>query len=243
MALVDPPPNFILLGNFPDIDTTDTIGNTSNFSGNEAALVGQVFTGTTHSIQSVTLDDANNSFYINTNHDSFQPGSGDSINGSEIDTFLSIYVDVRLDATTVLSNARMLGIQTVNGDVYLANANNQLDNLTFSEIEINSVESTGQNSFLTLWYQNGARSIDNASFVCFAADARIATPAGEVSAGALRHGDIVTTRDHGPQRIRWVGRRHLDAEELDRAPHLRPVRIRTGALGRGLPRRDLLVSP
>jgi hypothetical protein len=79
--------------------------------------------------------------------------------------------------------------------------------------------------------------------VCFAAGTRIATPRGEVPAGALRAGDAVETRDNGVQVLRWIGQRRLSAAELARRPKLRPVRIAAGALGPGCPRRELVVSP
>jgi hypothetical protein len=53
----------------------------------------------------------------------------------------------------------------------------------------------------------------------------------------------VITRDNGIQQIRWVGKRALNRAELAAAPHLRPVLIRAGSLGNGLPERDTLVSP
>jgi hypothetical protein len=45
------------------------------------------------------------------------------------------------------------------------------------------------------------------------------------------------------QEIRWIGQRALTGQEMRKAPHLRPVMIRAGALGRGLPLHDMLVSP
>jgi len=45
------------------------------------------------------------------------------------------------------------------------------------------------------------------------------------------------------QEIRWVGRRDLTGQELCQAPNLKPVLIRAGSLGRGLPERDMMVSP
>ena len=78
---------------------------------------------------------------------------------------------------------------------------------------------------------------------CFTPGTRIATPRGEVAVEALRAGDRVITRDNGLQEVRWVGARALDAAEVTAAPHLCPVLIRAGALGRGLPERDMLVSP
>jgi Ca2+-binding RTX toxin-like protein len=78
---------------------------------------------------------------------------------------------------------------------------------------------------------------------CFTPGTMIATPMGERRVEDLAVGDRVITRDNGIQAIRWVGRRDLTAAEMARASHLRPVRIRAGALGNGLPERDLLVSP
>ncbi len=78
---------------------------------------------------------------------------------------------------------------------------------------------------------------------CFTPGARIATPRGEVLVESLKPGDKVLTRDNGIQEIRWVGSRTLNHAELRRAPNLRPVLIKAGALGDGLPERDMLVSP
>ncbi|MEL6618389.1 MAG: tandem-95 repeat protein [Pseudomonadota bacterium] len=78
---------------------------------------------------------------------------------------------------------------------------------------------------------------------CFTPGTRIATPTGERRVEDLQVGDRVITRDNGIQEIRWVGRRDMTGVELDAAEHLRPVLIREGALGKGLPERDMLVSP
>ena len=59
----------------------------------------------------------------------------------------------------------------------------------------------------------------------------------------LKPGDLVLTRDNGPQPIRWIGSTKLAALQLMRNEKLRPIRIRAGALGKGLPSSDLLVSP
>lgn len=78
---------------------------------------------------------------------------------------------------------------------------------------------------------------------CFTPGTLIATPRGERRVEELEVGDRVITRDNGIQEIRWVGRRSLSGAELARAAHLQPVLIRRGALGHGLPERDMLVSP
>jgi len=98
--------------------------------------------------------------------------------------------------------------------------------------------------------QNGGNAVegkdltwDNTNVVCFGADALIMADGDEVAAGDLRVGDLVETRDDGLQAIRWIGKRHLDADTLAAYPNLRPIRIRAGALGDGLPDSDLIVSP
>lgn len=78
---------------------------------------------------------------------------------------------------------------------------------------------------------------------CFTPGTVIATPRGERRAEDLQVGDRIITRDNGLQEIRWVGQRNLSGQELLRSPHLKPVLIRAGSLGQGLPERDLLVSP
>ncbi|MDA5559010.1 Hint domain-containing protein [Shimia sp. MMG029] len=83
----------------------------------------------------------------------------------------------------------------------------------------------------------------NFTVVCFTAGTRILTPNGDIAVDALNAGDLISTKDRGAQAIRWIGCRHIPAEELDMRPHLKPVRICAGALGTGLPNRDLIVSP
>jgi hypothetical protein len=73
--------------------------------------------------------------------------------------------------------------------------------------------------------------------LCYVAGTQIRTPDGGRPVEDLRPGDLVITRDNGPQAIRWIGRSSALA-----CGKLAPVRIAEGALGKGLPRRDLLVS-
>lgn len=78
---------------------------------------------------------------------------------------------------------------------------------------------------------------------CFTPGMRIATPRGERPVEELKPGDKVITRDNGIQEIRWIGHKRLDGRTLAANPHLKPVLIRKGALGDGLPERDMVVSP
>lgn len=78
---------------------------------------------------------------------------------------------------------------------------------------------------------------------CFTPGTAIATPRGERLVEELKVGDKIITRDNGIQEIRWLGRKALDYGQLARASHMKPVLIRQGSLGNGLPERDMLVSP
>ena len=78
---------------------------------------------------------------------------------------------------------------------------------------------------------------------CFTPGSLIATPRGEVPVESLRVGDKVITRDNGIQEIRWVGQKDLSWANMLAMPHLKPVLIKQGSLGNGLPERDMLVSP
>ena len=83
-------------------------------------------------------------------------------------------------------------------------------------------------------YNMFADRADNANLVCFTKGTLIAVPGGETAVEALKTGDLVETMDHGPQPIRWIGRRAVLA-----SGRFAPVRIRKGAYGA---REDLLVS-
>lgn len=86
--------------------------------------------------------------------------------------------------------------------------------------------------------------IENVVYIpCFTPGTLIKTARGEVPVEQLRVGDRALTRDNGYQMIRWIGSRALDRATLERNTALRPIRIRAGALGDGLPERDMVVSP
>jgi hypothetical protein len=70
---------------------------------------------------------------------------------------------------------------------------------------------------------------------CFTPGVLILTRGGERPVEDLRPGDLVVTRDRGPQPVLWAG-----GQEIDGAADFAPVLIRAGAMGN---RRDLLVSP
>lgn len=74
------------------------------------------------------------------------------------------------------------------------------------------------------------------NIICFTPGIRLLTPHGERAVESLRAGDLVITRDHGPQAIRWIGRRTVPG-----IGRFAPVRVAAHVLDGG--RAPLLVSP
>ena len=77
--------------------------------------------------------------------------------------------------------------------------------------------------------------------VCFVAGTRIATPGGTVAVETLRPGDMVLTAEGDALAVLWTGCRVTRFGHGAHRHH--PVLIPAGAMGAGLPNRDLRVSP
>ena len=84
--------------------------------------------------------------------------------------------------------------------------------------------------------------VDNVQFVCFAEGTLIDCSNGLKPVQHLRVGDLIRTKDRGFQPIRWIGSKKINAADFAADKKLRPVRIKAGALGSGLPEQDLLIS-
>lgn len=72
-------------------------------------------------------------------------------------------------------------------------------------------------------------------FICFARGTLIGTVEGDRPVETLRVGDLIRTRDDGPQPLRWIGGRQVSGRDA-----LAPVVIGAGVLGN---RRPLVLSP
>lgn len=100
----------------------------------------------------------------------------------------------------------------------------------------------GAENFNGLIAHNDATTPFVAQFTCFCAGTRIEVADGRTCViEELKVGDLVRTSD-GLHPIRWIGSRHFGPGEIADNPKLRPIRIRPGALGQGLPERTLVVS-
>ena len=76
----------------------------------------------------------------------------------------------------------------------------------------------------------------------FAPMTRVRTSFGDVYAVALRKGDLVKTRSGEFKPIVWLDRIMLDDKFLENMVDSNPITIPEGAIGRGLPKRELCVS-
>ena len=101
---------------------------------------------------------------------------------------------------------------------------------------------TFNTTFDNRYNQSNFNNTISNNVVCFCETTQVVTPTGERMIGSLIAGDEVTTMHTGPQKVLWIGKRKLSSAQLVASPHLRPVRIRAGALGEGIPKTDLLVS-
>ena len=136
---------------------------------------------------------------------------------------------------TAITVAPTKGTAVINPDgtiTYTANPGSTgVDVLTYEITDSNGNTDTGTIKFGVL------------NPVCFTAGTLISTSEGKVPVEQLAVGDLVKTLDRGLQSVRWVGIRKISGKELVANPHYAPIRIRAGAIGTGIPKRDLLVSP
>jgi hypothetical protein len=80
--------------------------------------------------------------------------------------------------------------------------------------------------------------------VCFAAGTRITTERGAIAVESLQVGDRVRTVPQGRfEPVIWIGHRRVDCRRHPDPRQVRPVRIAAHSFGRGLPKRDLYLSP
>lgn len=107
----------------------------------------------------------------------------------------------------------------------------------------------GPSGTLSILYSNDPSlgpTVDLASgptifLYCFASDTRIATDRGDMAVQSLVIGDTVTTAEGRCVPVKWIGRQTISTR-FGPAERLMPVRVRAGALGDGLPLRDLTLT-
>lgn len=103
--------------------------------------------------------------------------------------------------------------------------------------------SIGDAAGLTFAVTSDPNSGTLVTIACFRTGTAIATPGGRMPVEALDIGDQVLTASGASRPIKWIGRRAYSAAVVADQPQLRPVCVMAGALGGGLPTRDLYLSP
>ncbi|GGC49494.1 Hint domain-containing protein [Chelatococcus reniformis] len=78
---------------------------------------------------------------------------------------------------------------------------------------------------------------------CFLAGTMVATPDGPVAIEKLKPGDLVSTSDGAVKPVRWLAVQTVSRRFRADPLKVVPIRVLAGALGGGLPARDLFVSP
>ena len=180
----------------------------------------------------------------------FGQGGDDIINGGEGDDTVTFSEGDNIEGgsgndTFVLEDLGepsngVITIDGGSGDEGLGGDTLQLGNLgVFTQDVIDSFVDDGTASF------SGSVTLDDGTIlnfseieniICFTKGAMIATPRGARAIEDLRIGDLVVTRDHGLQPIRWMGNRTVPA--MDK---FAPVQISQSVLPGS--ERDILVSP
>lgn len=171
--------------------------------------------GTSLTVQQFEYVDGDDNGFINPSN------PGDTANGADI---TRVWVD---DTITVV----MDGVeQTITGVTFYLQGQPAVFTPTDGTVLSDA-------TFVSSTYVTQSTQIDVGSFgpPCFAAGTMIDTPDGKRAVEDIRPGDLVMTLDHGPQAVRWVGRRRINAQG-DHAP----IRFAAGVLGNDQP---LLVSP
>ena len=247
-VVLDPPINMFYIGNYADADPDESDFNSENFG---------VFTGAGASnttgleLVSVQPQDVENTGGSNENAILDNDGAGalgdrvtytSPTTGNEViatsDSTMVWNANVLLgDGTT--QSIEVLVVQMTNGDTFVSDLVNAgtLDNLSIQSITLVNPTGTAFSGFFDNQDASGNR------IVCFARGTTIATDRGAVPVQDLTAGDSVMTLNSGLQPVRWIGSKHISSQALHSNENLRPIRIRSGALGHGLPDSDLLVSP
>lgn len=228
------------LGNVADIDSAEG----DNDAENASALVGMTFGGVgdallnnaqTFSPGSTGYSGGTNNAYDMDNSPSetfrINGGPNQTFDGTAIYNATVTYIDGTTDTITAVV------FQDTAGNAYLApEFSPNGDQATLEAAAIRSITFDSLNRSNNLSGLAGNRQVWD-YVTCYVDGTRIHTPDGEVSVQDLSVGDTVTTRDHGAQTIRWIGKSRVPA-----VGKLAPVKISKGALGKNIPATDLYVS-
>lgn len=143
------------------------------------------------------------------------------------------------------------GVTTINGDPidYLGSGTAGLLGLPLVSVPVVAFDANGTTY---LYFPDGLPvgvslsttiTLDSTSgaAICFAAGTMITTPNGHCAVEDLVIGDNIVNAEGKGIAVKWIGRQTL--QTVLNGQTAQPVRISQGALGEGLPNRDLTVTP
>ncbi|WP_246175240.1 Hint domain-containing protein [Paracoccus limosus] len=239
----------IALGTHPDLDPDEQRLGAENARSLLGHSFGNADSPLARNMLDLTLNDRNNDGAISFNTAWGNP-AGEYVRHDNAIHYLDTGVlysgtVTYMDGSTA-SNVPLRVLQDVNGNLVLVPpphtaSRAEIDALTTRPLQSLQITGLLQNDFSRLDISRYDLQ-DAPAFVCFRHGTLIRTERGDIAVEHLRVGDRVMTRDNGPQVLRWIGRKALDGDQLRLFAQLRPVRIRAGALGRDMPRRDLHLS-
>ena len=176
--------------------------------------------GTLLEVRKYTLTDQDNDGDI---------GTGDTINGQAVQT-------AYYDETVTVETANGNYLQVIGTTFYLADGSTVFTPTDGSVLE--------EGYFFTSEHGEYSAPLDVNKLgpPCLTTGTLIETDKGPVKVEKLRKGDLVRTEGGQYQTLRLVLNVTFNLSGTEKDDRLLPVRITAGALGNGLPRRDLLVS-
>ncbi|MGH1414445.1 MAG: Hint domain-containing protein [Pelagimonas sp.] len=184
-----------------------------------------------------------------TGDDTLEGGAGaDSLEGGAGEDFFSIGVgdtaqgDDGDDTFTTTAASMATGNATITGGEGGETGGDTL-NITGPA----TIDMLGTESGTVTWLDGSVLTFSEIEQInytpCFTPGTRIKMDKGQKRAEHVRVGDLVQTRDSGVKPVRWIGSKILTKDELLAERNLQPIRIKQGALGAGVPKRDMMVSP
>ncbi len=217
----------IYIGNYADMDVSESNSTIDN----EGAVTGSYSAG---DMQNVEVDISSNSGngyaydddYGRTPDDfTYDVGNGEVSSGLDSE---ARFAGTITDGDGNTHSVTMSVYQTQNGDTFVKLPNGY----DVSEVTISHVVGDGYSGIWT-------SASSDSTVVCFHVGTCIQTPGGPTAIEQLHIGDEVMTLDRGVQKIRW-----MDFWEVQHTTRVSaPITIAPGALGNGLPKRTLKVSP
>lgn len=215
---------------------------TFNFSGPVQSHTGFLGGGGTHLLPysedgvnfTFTVQNGDGAHFHSIGGGGFSAGESSGPNGATQDIFI---LDVTGAGQTRFDEAIQFTVTNLNGD-WTVNGQplvNGVNNLTGPQANLTFTPSAG--GTFDFFVINSLTATIN----CFTAGTRIATPEGPRDVETLQAGDMVLTASGEAQPVKWLGYSHINTRLMHPAK-VNPICITAGALGGGLPRRDLLIS-